>query len=85
MELFVGRTVCVVYMMPATLKKVSTLRPSADTQGLVRPRGVMCSETTFLEVLDRNCATAVADPDPDLRNSGLGGGEVSSPLEESRG
>ena len=54
LELFVGRTVCVVYLMPATLRKVSTLRPSADTQGLVRPRGVMCSAATLLEVLARN-------------------------------
>ena len=69
--------------MPATLKKVSTLRPSAETQGRVRPRGVMCSVTTLLEVLARNCA-AVAEADlDDLSASSLGGGEVSLPLEKS--
>ena len=82
-EVFVGRTVCVVYLMPATLKKVSTLRPSEDTQGRVRPRGVMCSVTTFLEVLARNCAAA-AEAGTDLCISGFGVGVSSSPLEKSR-
>ena len=75
LELFVGRTLCVAYRIPATRKKVSTLRPSADTQGRVRPRGVMCRATTLLEALPRNSAGAVAHSAADLATSGLGGGD----------
>ena len=77
LELFVGRTVCVAYRTPATRKKVSTLRPSADTQGRVRPRGVMCRATTLLEALPRNSAGVVAHSAADLATSGLGGDGVS--------
>ena len=77
LELFVGRTVCVAYRIPATRKKVSTLRPSADTQGRVRPRGVMCRATTLLEALPRNSAGVVAHSAADLATSGLGGDGVS--------